>query len=608
MSIRNVILIVFGLAVVSTTAHAQYTGGIDDGYAVGTTGNFVPLCNVTSSFTPVSTTVCLGDSVLFTNTSANSTSYEWKNGTTVISTAVNETVVFGTTGTFVISLVSSSSGCTDSSAVSISVVDLPTSTNLTTDVSCFGGNDGAVNLVPVGNGPFNYAWSNSETVEDLNGVNAGTYAVLVTDVNGCQHTATTTVNEPSEIQITVTPTAHLLCFGDSTGEATVSTVGGTPSYAYVWSSGSTTATASNLAAGTHLVTITDANNCEDDGSVLILGPPELNPATVVTSNYNGADISCFGAADAVLVGSAIGGTGAHNFNWSTGDSTATVTGLGTGTFILVVTDSNNCTAADTIFISEPAELILTTAVTSNYNGVDISCFGASDGAVLGSASGGTGAYSFNWDSGVSTATATNLVAGTYALTITDANGCVAQQSVTLVQPMPLNAVLFATDETDNCNGSATATVTGGVPTYSYLWNDANAQITATASDLCAGQYCVNAMDLNGCFLDSCVTLTSNLNDTTTIVVTPTDSLRIPNVFSPNGDGINDYFRILGLPERPNSMLVFNRWGHLLFFSDDYLNNWDGTAASGLAVTEGTYFFVLRLSKGQEVRGHVTVVR
>jgi hypothetical protein len=319
------------------------------------------------------------------------------------------------------------------------------------------------------------------------GLAAGDYSVTVTDANGCEATATVTITQPDIIELTVSG-VDPLCFGGNDGEASVSASGGTAPYTYLWSDGQTTQAATGLTAGTYTVTVTDANDCSVSESVTLTEPTELLADVVAGS------IDCFGESDATATVTATGGTPPYTYLWDdpASQTTATAVGLSAGTYQVTVTDSQGCIVVESITIVEPAALELT------IDSDDVLCFGESTGSATANVSGGTPDYTYLWSDGQTTQIATGLAAGTYEVTVTDANGCEITESITITQP---EEILLSTATTNaNCSdsddGTATVTATGGTGTYTYLWS--NGQTTATAINLAAGNYSVTVTDENGC--------------------------------------------------------------------------------------------------------------
>uniref|UniRef100_UPI0025EE4154 T9SS type A sorting domain-containing protein n=1 Tax=uncultured Chryseobacterium sp. TaxID=259322 RepID=UPI0025EE4154 len=294
---------------------------------------------------------------------------------------------------------------------------------------CNGASNGAINLTPAGGtAPYTFNWGGGVTTEDRTGLAAGTYTVVITDANGCTATVNATVTQPTTLSAAVTQT-NVLCNGGSTGTATVTVTGGTAPYTYAWSpSGGTAATATGLSAGTYTVTVTDANGCTLTRTVTIIQSSAVSGTTVVTN------VACNGASNGAINLTPAGGTAPYTFNWGGGVTTEDRTGLAAGTYTVVITDANGCTATVNATVTQPTAL---TATTSQTN---IACNGGSTGTATITVTGGTSPYTYSWSpSGGTGATASGLVAGTYTVNVTDANGCTLSRTVTITQSAPVAA-------------------------------------------------------------------------------------------------------------------------------------------------------------------------
>ncbi|WP_306565492.1 T9SS type A sorting domain-containing protein [Flavobacterium lindanitolerans] len=373
-----------------------------------------------------------------------------------------------------------------------------------TDVSCNGGANGTATVAPTGGTPpYTYSWAPSGgTAATATGLAVGTYTVTVTDSNNCQVTRTFTINQPTALSAaTGGGKTDVSCNGGANGTATVAPTGGTPPYTYSWApSGGTAATATGLAVGTYTVTVTDSNNCQVTRTFTINQPTALSAAT----GGGKTDVSCNGGSNGTATVAPTGGTPPYTYSWApSGGTAATATGLAAGTYTVTVTDANNCQATRSFTINEPTAL---TATTSQNN---TSCNGGANGTASVTVSGGTPGYTYSWSpSGGTAATASGLAAGTYTVTITDANNCQITRNFTITEPAILSATTSQINVSCNggTNGSATVTVTGGTGAYSYAWAPSGGT-AATASGLAAGIYTVTAIDANNCQITNTVTIT-----------------------------------------------------------------------------------------------------
>jgi len=423
--------------------------------------------------------------------------------------------------------VTDAGGCT---ATGTAIVTEPTAVSLTAvtdnNVSCNGANDGQATATSTGGtGTISYLWSDNQVTAVAVGLVANTYGVTATDASGCTSAGTATVTEPTAVLLTAVTDNNASCNGASDGQATATATGGTGAIAYLWSDGQTTAVATGLVANTYGVTATDANGCTSSTTATVTEPTAVL-LTAVTDN----NASCNGANDGQATATGSGGTGAITYLWSDGQVTAVATGLVANTYGVTATDANVCTSATTATVTEPTAVALTASVTSNYNGAEISCNGSSDGEATATGSGGTGAITYLWSDGQATAVATGLVANTYGVTATDANGCSSSASVTVNQPTAVSGSSTTTAETCALNdGTATAVATGGTGAYTFLWDvAAGSQVTATAAGLSAGSYDVTITDANGCQATSTATVTDGC------VCIMTASASVDNNVSCNG--------------------------------------------------------------------------
>ena len=321
-------------------------------------------------------------------------------------------------------------GTSYGAAVSFTTAASVSGTVVVTNVSCVGGSNGTINLTPTGGvSPYTFLWNNGATTEDRTGLAAGTYSVTITDATGATGTVNNIiVTQPLAIGGT-TLQVDIACNGSATGVASVSPTGGTAPYTYRWSTGATTQTITGLAAGSYSVIITDANGCTLTRNFTITEPAALTATTVQTN------ISCNGGTNGTASVTPAGGAGDYTYRWSTGATTRTITGLATGSYSVTVTDANDCSITRNFTITEPAALTATTSQT------DVTTNGGSNGSATIMVSGGTPDYTYAWSPNVSTtATASNLSAGTYSVTATDANGCTITRSFTIAQPVAVTVV------------------------------------------------------------------------------------------------------------------------------------------------------------------------
>lgn len=390
------------------------------------------------------------------------------------------------------------------------------------DVSCNGGNDGAIKITPSGGtAPYSYSWSNGASADTIFNLTAGTYDVTVTDNNSCPQNGSYTINEPSPIVITETIN-DVSCNGFSDGSISVSVSGGTGPYTYLWSNGNTTNAVSGLPAGAISVTVTDDNGCIEVGNYVIGEPLVLS----LTDNIS--NVTCNGGSDGAIDLAVLGGTAPYGYSWSNGATTEDISNLTIGNYSVTVTDANGCIINDTYTITEPP------LYTINGFIIDVSCNGLSDGAIQATVTGGTAPFNYSWSDGQSGDIASNLPAGNITVTVVDAAGCTQNQLFTVNEPLPVTVAsnLYNVSCNGGNDGAIKVTPGGGVTPYGYSWS--NGASSDSIFNLTAGTYDVTVSDNNGCTANGSYTLT----EPTPIVVTETITNVTCNGFTNGSVSVN----------------------------------------------------------------------
>lgn len=379
-----------------------------------------------------------------------------------------------------------------------------------TNVSCFGGNNGSISVtVSGGTAPFTYLWSNGQTTATASNLTPGTYSITITDANGCSAVTNGVITQPTALSnnfITTNP----ICFGQASGSITANPLGGTPPYTYLWSvtGNPTTQTVTGLLAGSYSVTITDALGCSIIRNVTLTNPP------TVTTVINKTDVSCFSGCDGTATAVVSNGTNPISYSWNDplNQTSATANFLCSGSYQVNIIDGNGCTSQAVTTINQPTQL--NTALASKG---DLVCFEECIGFAQVTASGGTPPYSYAWSNGNTTATATNLCAGTHSCTVTDSKGCTSIFNVTITQPSKLVATITGTDIKcfGTCDGTGNISFSGGTAPYSFLWTPGY-QTIENPIDLCVGQNIAEITDFNGCKVTDTITLTEAYSPLTAV--------------------------------------------------------------------------------------------
>ena len=446
--------------------------------------------NLTTTSTDVS---CNGDNngtaTAFGSGGANGFSYIWSNGLN------GQTISNLAVGTYTVTA-TDANNCTQMESVTISEPPVIIVTISQNNILCNGENNGSATAS--GNGNLTYLWSNGTSGPTISNLSSGTYTVTATDANNCGKIETVTITEPNVIVVNISQ-SNILCNGENNGSATANTNGGIGSFSYNWSNGMSGATIVNLAPGTYTVTATDANNCTQTKSV------SISESSPITLNIFPNEISCNNTNDGSATVSGNGGAGNLTYNWSNGMSGATIINLAAGTYTVSATDANNCVQTEVVTITNPTAISLT--ITQN----NIDCFGNNNGSATASGNGGTGNLTYTWSNGMSGTTISNLAAGTYTASATDANGCVQTETITITEPIAIN---ISTAQTDvNCfgdsNGSASANGSGGTGNLTYTWS--NGMSGTTISNLTAGTYTLTITDSNNCTATESVTINQPSN-------------------------------------------------------------------------------------------------
>lgn len=370
-----------------------------------------------------------------------------------------------------------------------------------------------------------------------------------------------------------------------------------------WSNGAGNVTKlTNLCPGNYTVTVTDGANSTSK-TYTISSPPAIVVAVASVTPATGGGNN--GAIDINVSG----GSGNFSYAWSTTPPATTqdISNLTAGSYSVTVTDVNSkCTATLSVAVTDGNTALSGSIQAKKFGEFDLSCANACDGALTAVPSGGTPPYTYLWSRGAATtATITEVCAGNYSVTITDAGGKTSAANYAILSPAAIKAdfdITFPTDE-ETKDGSIRIIPSGGAGNYSYVWTTPEGSASTDALvNIGTGLYSVTVSDINGCTSLFSKTLTPGGKECFESI----------GAITPNGDGKNDKLLITCLGNIQSKLLVFNRWGQLVYEASNYANNWEGTDPSGNPLPDGGYYWVLEVKETtgaiQIYKGSVSIIR
>jgi len=460
--------------------------------------------------------------------------------------------------------------CTVVGTVTVGNDLAPTLSTTFTNENCGHANGTATVTATGGTGNYTYNWSivPAQTTQTATNLPGGNYTVTVND-GICTVTTTVTITNLAGPSASISNPVNTTC-SLSNGSAVVTANGGTPGYTYLWNSipQQTTTTLQGVPAGTYSVTVTDNVGCIATNTVTITDSP--GPTAQIT---NVSSATC-GQTDGSISVTATGGTSPITYSWNTMpvQSTPTAVGVPSGNYIVTVSDGNGCTATATSTVNTTNNPTATVITTPDY------C-NQSNGTATVSAVGGSGNYTYLWSNGQTTQTITGLDVGSVSVTVTDgpcsatANGNVTSVAGPVANfscnPKILNLMEGPVSFLDNS--------TGNVVNWFWIYGDGSPDGTGSANTHVfqnLGTFVVTLIitDDHGC--------TDTITDT--IRVKDIFTFYVPNAFTPNGDGINDFFYPQGVSVDPDNFdeYIFDRWGNIIFHTNKWIDNraegWNGT--------------------------------
>ena len=475
------------------------------------------------------------------------------------------------------------------------------------NISCKGGMDGQISAT-VGGGvsPYTYQWNTGDSLPDIGGLGTGTYQLVVIDANGCSDTTYITLVEPdalfTDLSSPITGSGlEIDCNGELSGSIDLTVTGGATPFLYNWSNGDITEDLNSVGSDWYSVRVEDANGCVKFDSLELKQPEPLVFTGSAYEYQPGQFFSCDTCNDGQASPMPSGGTPPYSYQWSNGQTTATVTGLAPETmYSFIITDAAGCIVSDSLTLpanaaQTPLEVLAT--LSSYPGGYQVSSQGAMDGEIRLTIIGGQSPYTISWMHGPSDLELFGLMAGNYEVTVTDDAGQSITKSYYLQEPAN-NLSVSISNQSNACSGSAylTAYVNGGVPPYVYEWQgpdvDPSMALWSYLDAYSEGVYPVQVIDAN--------------NDTTTASFNVSFSSFYMELSSPLVGGYNV---TCGESDGTISIAVHGGMGpfyvkvdgdeHHEFSSGDTLINVDSLKA-------GTYWIEISDMTGCQTNGEISL--
>lgn len=545
-------------------------------------------------------TICSGGTASLGGTPQSGSLYSWTPSTGLSdSTIANPTISLTNTDSqplvITYTLTENSNGCIGTATVNVTVTPAAmVATNPSGQVQLCQGGQLTINADP---GYAAYAWSNNSSAQSITVNTAGSYVVTATDANSCQAVSPPVdviINPPLPLDVTVNG-ATQLCQGESLVLTAASGF-----LNYTWSNNATGATITVTSSGNYSVSAVDVNGCIYQSAVTnvqVFDKPVLSLASV-------ASVSCYGLDDGAASFAATGGTLPYQFFLfpATPLSGQIAENLAPDTYQAFVVDAAQCGDTITFTITQPAAP-LSIALGNIQNAT---CFGFDDGELVVSAAGGTPPYTYFWSNGQNGTSATRLSAGNYSLTVTDSNGCSETASYTITEPPAVSVSLPDTYEIILGKSVTLVPTYDNNNEYTFRWSPQYHLSNPNVPNPVAYPYQTTTYSLTISDINNCSAV-----DSVTVIVKDSIIIYIPNVFSPNGDGINDVFYVNATAVKDFYMVIYNRWGEKVFEANDINAGWNGTR-NGKELEPGVYVYHITftfLNYTQEKRkGSITLLR
>jgi len=555
---------------------------------------------------------CLGESVQFTDqttvlTGEAITDYNWDFGDGNTSTDENPEHTYASSGVFDVTLtVTTEANCDATLTQQVEV--FPEIENIdidVVDIVC-GANEGSItiNNVNGGTAPFDYDLVGSSTNTDgvFNDVDPGTYTVIITDDNNCSYTQ-------ENIDLLGTPAIDSIYYtamdegcDQANGSISVDEVfGGEAPFTYdlVTVSQNTLGVFNNLTEGSYTLTITDQNNCEYTENIDLSNSPDITSAeAITTSEY------CDQQNGTITIVNIVGGTPDYTYEINTGENNMTgeFTNLSSGSYTIDIVDQLGCDYTLDNVVIDFVEGIN----NATYTSAPTLCAENNGQINITAVEGGTPDYTYSINNGTpnSTGDFSSLAPGSYTIQIVDDAGCTYETEEIIIDPSETIETVELSIEPAKClqaNGSFTFNaINGGTPPYD-ISADGISGSEGVYDGLLHGVYTYTITDAEGCIYEGLAEIPLDMQ---------ADNVRIPNVITVNSDGLNDIWYVSADCVEEFECVIINRWGNKIYEYFDIDGHWDGKTLSGTEVTEGVYFYLLKIVFADETEaefhGNITV--
>jgi PKD repeat protein len=516
-------------------------------------------------------------------------------------------------GTYTV-VVTDGVGCTATGTATVGAQTPFNLTSTTTPSNCNLSNGSATLNATGGTPNYSYVWNpGGQTTQTATGLIGGNYTVTLTDANGCTSSLTVTVPSNPAVIASIPSFSNVTCFVACDGTANSQASSGTAPYTYAWSNGQTTQNASGLCPGTYTITITDNIGCTSTATITITQPNQLTVATAVSGPI------CIGA-NATITGTPNGGTGPYTYVWAPSGgnaSSATVSPTTTTTYTVTVTDANNCTAFNMITV------VVNPLPVVNFTGIDtVGCVPLLVTFTNNTVSSANCSWTFG-DNGTSSScgnpvTYTYNTPGVYSvtLTVTDNNGCVnssTHNNMVTVYGYPVSCFSFGPQPTTVLNPTISfADCSTGASSWQWSFGDvANSSSTLQNPTFMYPDTGMFVVQQKVCNANGCCDSSQQ-----TVIIGPDFTFYVPNAFTPGSatPTNNEFFPVgTGLDLNTYHMWVWDRWGNLIFETDNWNRHWDGKVAGGNdIVQQDVYVWKIRINDYSNAKheyvGHVSVIR